>query len=130
MTAGTYQVGVWARQAGSTAAYDAYFIETFQVAGPPCASAGLTASPASPQPSGTAVTFTATSSGCTAPQYEFLGQGPGGAWRVIQPMSTSNTFKWNSAGSPSGQYGVVVWALAPGSTADYDTYAMAAFVLS
>jgi hypothetical protein len=94
------------------------------------ASAALTASPASPQPSGTTVTFTATSSGCTAPQYEFLGQGPGGAWRVIQPMSASNTFKWNSAGSPSGQYGVAVWALAPGSIADYDTYAMTAFVLS
>lgn len=30
---GTYQVGVWAREGGSTAAYDSYFISTFQLAG-------------------------------------------------------------------------------------------------
>jgi hypothetical protein len=29
LASGTYQVGVWARQAGSTNSYDAYFIGTY-----------------------------------------------------------------------------------------------------
>jgi hypothetical protein len=28
---GTYQVGVWARQSGSTSSYDSYFIRTYQL---------------------------------------------------------------------------------------------------
>jgi hypothetical protein len=28
---GTYQVGVWAREGGSTNRYDAYFIGTYQI---------------------------------------------------------------------------------------------------
>jgi hypothetical protein len=31
LATGSYQVGVWARQTGSTSAHDAYFIGTFEL---------------------------------------------------------------------------------------------------
>ncbi len=127
---GTYQVGVWARQSGSTAPYDAYFIQSYQVLGPACASASVSAAPASPQPAGTSVTFTATTTGCTSPLYEFLGQGPGGAWEMIRALGPSATFTWNSAGSPTGAYGVAVWAVSAGATGDYEAYAVTSFTIS
>lgn len=130
LAAGVYQVGVWALQSGSTAAYDAYFIESFVVAGPPCGSAVISASPASPQPSGSTVMFTASSTGCTSPLYEFLGEGPGGVWEVVQPYSSSPTFTWTSAGSPAGAYKVAVWALAQASGGDYDSYAISTYSLT
>ena len=130
LTPGTYQVGVWARQAGSTASYDAYFIGTFRVAGPTCTAATLTANPASPQPSGTQVTFTATASGCVSPQYQFLEQTPGGAWFVVQPYSSVSTFVWNGSGPGTGAYNFAVWAVASGSPAGYDAYATSTFTLS
>jgi hypothetical protein len=126
---GTYQVGVWARQAGSAASYDAYYIGTYRVAGPTCSSPTLTASPASSQPAGTPVTFTATAAGCASPQYEFWEQPSGGAWSVVQPYSAGATFTWNGAGG-AGAYNFAVWVLAPGSVSDYDAYRATGFSLS
>jgi len=124
---GLYSVGVWARQAGSTAKYDTFFIGSYQLAVPICTSATIAASPASPQAAGTAVTFTATSSGCSAPKYEFWEQAPGGIWKVVQTWGTGTTFSWNSTGATVGDYNFAVMALATGSAEPYDTYALTTF---
>jgi len=127
---GIYQVGVWARNAGSSSAYEAYSMSTFQLAVPRCTSATLDVSPASPQAAGASVTLSAASAGCTGARYEFWAQGPDGVWKAVRGWSTSNTFTWDSTGAAPGDYNFAVWADAPGSSNDYDVYATAPFSLS
>jgi Fibronectin type III domain len=126
---GEYQVGVWARRAGSTASYEAYFIRSFQLTVPACTSATIAANPASPQAAGTAVTFTATSSGCSSLNYEFWEQAPGGIWKVVQPWG-GTTFGWSSTGAAIGDYNFAVMARATGSADPYDTYATTTFSIN
>src|SRR5216683_2996605 len=125
---GTYQVGVWARSTGSPAAYDTFFIGTYQLAAAACMSAALSASPSSPQGAGTQVTLTATSAGCVSAQYEFWGRPPGGQWILLQLLGAAATYTWNTSGSPTGNYNFAVWATATGN--DYDTYATSSFSIS
>src|SRR2546425_10602721 len=49
LAAGIYEVGVWARQAGSANAYDAYGITTFALGVDNCISAGVNPSVSPPQ---------------------------------------------------------------------------------
>jgi|GEM_PF-1116507 len=127
---GTYQVGVWARQSGSVASYDAWLVGTYQLSVASCTSATLSASPAGPVAAGTRVTFTATAPGCASPQYEFWGKPPGGQWLLLQAYGGGSSFLWNSTGAPSGAYSFAVWATAAGSLNDYDTYATTAFSIT
>ena len=127
---GTYQVGLWARQAGSPAAYDTFYIGTFQVAPVVCTSAGLSANLTSPQPAGTKVTFTATSAGCSSPQYEFWGQAAGGPWNLLRAYGAAASFTWDSTGAAPGPYNIAVWAEPAGSLSDYDQYAVTPFSVS
>jgi len=120
---GTYQVGVWARQTGSPAGYDAYFIGTFKLSVPVCSSATITANPASPQAAGTRITFSATSSGCSSPRYQFWQLAPGGTWKVVQAYGAGATFSWDSTGAAVEDYKFAVWAVATGSANAYDAYA-------
>jgi hypothetical protein len=75
-----------------------------------CTSAGLSANPGSPQVAGAMVQFTATSTVCLNPLYQFWILPPGGVWTVAQPYSTSATFSWDTTGKPYGAYSVAVWA--------------------
>ena len=127
---GAYQVGVWALAAGSTAARDAYFIGSYQLAAPVCTGAAIAASPASPQAAGTSVTFTATASRCTSPRYEFWEQAPGGAWKVVRPWGTTAAFTWATTGVPIGDYNFAVMALAPGSAQAYDADVLTTFSIN
>ena len=128
LAAGNYEVGVWVRQAGSTATYDAYSITTYVLGTETCTSVSLASSPASPQAPGTAVTLSAGASGCTAPTYEFwLLPPPGAAWSVAQQYGTGASFGWNTAGLAPGAYRVGVWARQSGSPSAYDTYAILTF---
>ena len=127
---GPYQVGVWALGAGSTAAHDAYFIGSYELAVPVCTAATIAANPASPGAAGTSVVFTATTSGCSAPRYEFLEQAPGGVWKVVQTWGTGSKFDWSSTGAPIGDYNFAVMALAAGSSQPYDSYAGTNFSIS
>src|SRR5919109_3678905 len=121
---GTYSVSVHARDASSTAAYDTYSPAQSYVltAGPACTSVSQTASPASPQPPGTAVTFTATAAGCPSPTYEFWLLAPGGSWTVMQAWSASNKWTWNTSGLASGTYQLNTYVRQSGSTATYEAY--------
>jgi hypothetical protein len=123
--AGTYQVGVWVKQAGSTATHDAYFIGTYQLDVGACTAATISVSPSSPQLPKTVVTFTATAVGCTTPSYEFWYLAPGFNWVVARHFSTDPT--WNAAGQVPANYRVGVWVLQAGSTNSHDSNAIIMF---
>ena len=123
--AGTYKVDVWVRQAGSGVAYQAIQLINYSLtAAPACASAGLNPDKASPQPTGTIVTFTATSATCPSPEYLFYVQPPGGSWTVMRGYSSLATFAWNTAGLVAGSYTIDVWVRQSGSAVSYDSSAL------
>ncbi len=115
---GAYQVAVWARDASSAGASGNGFGTWDVAASRPytvttCTGVGLSASPASTTAVGTAVTFTATATGCAnpSPVYQFWVLAPGASsWTVAQPYSTSSTFSWSTTGKAPGAYQVAVWA--------------------
>jgi hypothetical protein len=80
----------------------------------------LVANVSSPQPLGTAVTFSATATGGAAPYQYKWWVGNGTTSTVGQDWSTSNTFGWTpSTASPN--YSITVWARNASSAIDgYD----------
>ena len=93
----------------------AYIVDTPSSA--PVTSATLTSTAASPQNSGTAITFTATSSGGVAShQYKFLLSQDGGAAQEVRTWSTAATYTWTPPAA--GTYTMIVWARSAGVTAD------------
>jgi hypothetical protein len=131
---GTYYYTVWARDATSAASYDTYFAAaTYKLTSTSTACTSVTDSPsaASPQASGTAITFTAAASSCPSPRYQFWLAAPRGSWTIVQPYSSSATFNWTTTGLPPGTYYYTVWARDASSAASYDTYfAAATFTLT
>ena len=122
--AGQYLYTVWARdsssngtQCSSLGCNDAFFAaQPFSLTAQACTSVNDSASPASPQAVATTVTFTASSSGCSHPLYQFWIRPPGGTWQVTQPYSASATYSWNTAGLQPGTYLYTVWARDASST--------------
>jgi hypothetical protein len=121
------RVGVWVRNAGSTAdAYDnaasngsiAFPISgAQQPAAPLPLAVTLTANRTSPQVVGTPVTFTANPSGGTAPQqYKWL-LFDGSTTSVVQTWSTSNSWTWTPT-TANAAYQITVWARSASNTAD------------
>jgi hypothetical protein len=129
--AGSHVFSVWARDATSTAAYDAYGNTTYTTTTPACASVTASAAPASPQPSGTTVTITGTPGTCSnaAPKYEFwyLGQGSS-TWQMVQAWSTTATYSWNSTGALAGNHVFSIWIKDAASSAAYDAYGNTTYV--
>src|SRR5207245_641965 len=116
--AGTYRFSVWARDSGSAGTScnslgcnDA-FVPGFgyTLTSTPCTGLTASATPASPQTSGTTVTITGSASGCSNPQYQFWILAPGSStWTIAQAYSTSTTFTWTTTGKPAGTYRYSVW---------------------
>jgi N-acetyl-anhydromuramyl-L-alanine amidase AmpD len=77
--------------------------------GPPCTSAGLGASPASPQPAGVSIRFDASSSGCANPRYEFGILDSNGNFVMQQPFG-GDAWTWDSFGYAAGTHTIRVWA--------------------
>jgi N-acetyl-anhydromuramyl-L-alanine amidase AmpD len=77
--------------------------------GPSCSDAVLSASPSSPQPAGGAIRFTAASSVCANPQYQFSVQDSKGNWVIQQPFG-GNSWSWDSYSFAAGDHTVRVWA--------------------
>lgn len=123
--AGSYNFSVWVRDASSGANYDAWdqFSDTLTAASTtPCADAVLLPSVSSPEQVGTAVTFTASSSSCANPQYEFWLEQPDGSWAIVQDYGVSNTYAWTTTGDAAGVYDISVWARDASSDAAWDTW--------
>jgi hypothetical protein len=123
LPAGTYLYSVWARDSGSAAGYDTFFPGTaYTLTSTPCTSVTASAAPASPQAAGTAVTISATASGCPNPRYEFWILAPGSSsWTIVQPYSGNAAFTWNTT-PPAGTYLYSVWVRDASSASSYDAY--------
>jgi hypothetical protein len=129
-TPGTYLVGVWVRQTGSLARYEAYSFITYTLTVPPtlqpCTAVNMTPSVPSPQIPGTTVTFTAVAAGCASASYRFFIQAPDGSFVQTQPYGGA-TFNWNTTGLASGIYELAVLARRTGSAASYEAIAQVSF---
>jgi hypothetical protein len=120
-TAANYTVIVWARSAGVTVdaaqalAQMAYVVNTPPPA--PVTAVSLSSNLATPQNTGTAITFTAVGTGGVAPrQYKFFVRQGSGANQIVQNWSTSATYTWTPTVAAS--YTVIVWARSAGVTVD------------
>jgi photosystem II stability/assembly factor-like uncharacterized protein len=128
-TVGTYGIEVDARDASESTSYDLVVTISYTMnAVPPCANAGLSASPPSPSLPGTQVIFTATSTTCPNPRYRFWEAPPGGGWTIVQNYSASTTFTWNSQSTP-GTYRFEVDVRDAAETTPYDVTALTSYVL-
>lgn len=133
---GTFNLEVDVRNQGATAAYEAvgglsYMILPPTVPPTACTSAGLAASPTSPQATGASVTFTGSATGCMTPVYRFWTSPPGGAWSIARDYSITNTFTWASpATGMSGTYRLEVDVRGQGESASYDAHANSTYSLN
>jgi putative pyrroloquinoline-quinone binding quinoprotein len=128
---GNYTIHVWANQAGNpTTTWEAFATLSYTLTG--CTGAGLSAVPGSPRPIGTQVQFTATSSGCPNPQYEFWLQNPSGMWVRKQTFSGNAVWNWDTTGGyPAGTYTVHVWAnQAGGDMTTWQAFGTASYTLT
>ncbi|HMC69706.1 MAG TPA: hypothetical protein VKJ07_11175, partial [Mycobacteriales bacterium] len=94
-----------------------------------CSTASLSPSTAPPATPGATIAFTASSTGCTSPQYRFFVQAPGGSWTATTGYSGA-TWSWSTAGLAPGVYGVGVWARNAGSPLAYDSYWLGTYALT
>jgi hypothetical protein len=100
-----------------------------------CGYAAATALPNSPQNVGTPVTVSVGAT-CTnaSPYFMFWLAPPGtgvGAFRIVQPYSTSSTWNWDTSTFAPGTYTITVWALDAGSAVNgWDTYSTITFTLN
>jgi hypothetical protein len=122
LAVGTYGLEVDARNHGSSDPYDTYAITSFSLTG--CTAARLATNKTSPQPPGTTVVLTASSTCPGAAEYRFLVGGV-----VVQNYGTSNTFSWNTGGKAFGTYTLEVDVRAAGSGVGYDAWAQVSFRL-
>ena len=119
---GSYAVEVWANQSGNpTKKPEAVAAMTYKIAlMPNCATASLAPHIAT-QDAGTSVAFTASSTGCGTPSYEYWVQFPNGSWYLKRGFGLDPNWTWNTAGRAPGTYKVQVWANQYGhSTAHYE----------
>ena len=124
---GTYQISIWIRRQGSSAAYETFTGGAYTLTG--CSSAMLTPAPGS-FAHGTTINFVASSSGCANPEYEYWVLPPGGYWQVLRTYGAA-AFNWNTAGLPLGTYQIAVWVRQQGSgTLYYDSGAGGAYTLT
>lgn len=126
---GIYNVVVWVKQSyGDNSEYDTFQEMPYTFTG--CATVGLDSTVPSPQAIGSALTFTGTTSGCTAPDFQFWIQASGGAWHVAQSYSRVQTLTWNTAGLVPGSYNLAVWVRQHGSGNVYDLGAGGPYVIT
>jgi hypothetical protein len=127
--AGNFQLGVWARQSGSTSAYDSFFVGSYWISpASGCVVSGLNPSSSSPQGVGATLTFTPQQSGCSQ-QYRFWLLPPGGSWRAVQAYGVGGTWTWNTTGFAAGTYEVGAWEGSASTPNSYESYAITSFTL-
>src|SRR4029077_8723458 len=126
---GTYTVHVWANQTGdSTALAEAIGSSTVTLAR--VRDPSLSPASATQQVTST-VHFSATSTGCSSPQYEYWVQYTDGTWHMLRAFSASATWDWVTSGIGPGSYTVHVWANQAGaSTATYEAFGSSTITLT
>jgi N-acetylmuramoyl-L-alanine amidase len=113
-----YAMQVWARNAGSTAIYDAWLGSAFfEIQG---AKIHLSSNAVFPVPPGTAVQWTADVADPSLTfEYQFWVYSQStGTWTLARPYSTTKTFSWTPALPDT--YVVQAWARRTGTAAAYD----------
>ena len=109
---GVYTVHAWANQQGAATTLEVYGSSTFTLTN--CGSATL--SPANTtQAAGSTIAFTAGSSGCLNPEYEFWVQYPDTTWHLKQSWGGPD-FAWVTTGLGPGMYTVHAWVNRTGTT--------------
>jgi hypothetical protein len=121
-----YRVEVWARSAGNTAdAKEASASSAFAIAtapatvspSTPVSSVALNANKAEPQPTGTAITWSAVPSGGTAPFVYKWFLFDGATWHVLVNWTSNASLAWTPSAA-NANYRVRVWVKAAGNAAD------------
>jgi hypothetical protein len=114
----TYTIQVWARQVGSTAAYDFYTSPAapLSVVSGPAQVVSLTSDVSLPAPAGSTITWTAGATGGSAPlEYQFWRQD-GATWTMVQNYSPQNTYRWITGAADIGPHAIQVRVRSQGST--------------
>jgi hypothetical protein len=108
---GWYGLRVDARNAGGLTSSEVVATMQFAVAEPACTTPTVSIDPPTPQGTGTMVSFTATTTTCPHPLFEFwlAPPGPTSPWIRGQDYSPSPTWRWNTTGAPPADYRVEVW---------------------
>jgi len=119
-SSGPATVQVWVRNAGSSAAYDAYTSSSFTITTGGARVTSLTTSVNLPPLYNWPVTWTATATAATAVEYQFMRYTSATGWSIAQAYSPVNTFTWYP---PFGTNAVQVWVRRIGSTAAYEDWA-------
>ncbi len=123
---GKYGLQVLARRVGSQAPYEMWAGSgEILIAPSPLAITALAADRTLPALVGTAVSWTArTSGGTTGPlEFKFVRYSARAmAWKVVQDYSTSRTYSWTPTWGEDGSYLLQVWARNGGSSASYDAW--------
>ena len=125
---GTYYIGVYARNAGSTERYETVGNMRFILI-EPMSEVELISDVSSPQGVGAKVLFTAAGIGGSGTyEYEFRRKF-GDTWSVVQAYSTVSAWQWDTADAETGTYYIGVYARNAGSTARYETVGNMRFVI-
>jgi hypothetical protein len=121
-TVDSYGLQVWARQVGSTVAYDTYTSTgMLGVTSSPAQMVSLTSDKPLPATAGTTVTWTAGATGGTAPlEYQFWRQD-GGTWKMVQDYSSQNAYSWITTATDMGQHAIQARVRSIGSAAPYES---------
>lgn len=81
----------------------------------------LSATPSSPQTSGTSITLTASATCISGtPEYKFYMRNPSGKWFLAQDWNASTTYTWNTSNAVSGTYVLQAWARRQDQTIAYE----------
>jgi photosystem II stability/assembly factor-like uncharacterized protein len=128
--AGSYRISVWARDLSSTNTYDSFFAFQYTLTVTVCSGIAVTSSPSSTAVQrGQPVQFTASTTGCPNPRYEFWLLPPGGSWGLAQAYSSSTGFYWSTF-VPEGTYRFSVWVRDASSSNSYDSFTAFPFTIT
>jgi hypothetical protein len=129
---GGYDFEVWVENQGSSASYEAYQDETFQLSSfAACSGGALSFNPPGTVSSpGAAVTVIGSATCGGTPAYQFWMLPPGGSWGIVQPYGPSSTYAWNTSSLAAGTYDFEVWVENQGSSASYETYSDVNYTLA
>lgn len=107
---GQYGLRVDARNVGATPEYEAVAMDWFTLSDPACTTPTVNVDPPSPQGTRTMLTFTASTTTCPHPLFQFWLLPPGSAnWILVQGYGASPSFRWNTTGAPAGDYLISAW---------------------